>query len=74
MNAVCCVFDLLAFLTGWIAAITVGCSVVEPWAAIICGFVAACMLTRCNKLAEKYKYDDPLEAAQLHGGIHGLIR
>ncbi|KAJ0749685.1 putative ammonium transporter AmtB-like domain, ammonium/urea transporter [Helianthus annuus] len=52
----------------WITAITVGCSVVEPWAAIICGCVAACMLTRCNKLAEKYKYDDPLEAAQLHGG------
>ncbi|KAE8735995.1 Ammonium transporter 1 member 1 [Hibiscus syriacus] len=23
---------------------------------------------RCNKLAEKVKYDDPLEAAQLHGG------
>lgn len=22
----------------------------------------------CNKLAEKLKYDDPLEAAQLHGG------
>ncbi|MFS7914564.1 putative ammonium transporter AmtB-like domain, ammonium/urea transporter [Helianthus anomalus] len=55
-------------LAGWIAAITAGCSVVEPCAAIICRFVVACMLTGCNKLAEKYKYDDPLEAAQLHGG------
>ncbi|KAL0402549.1 UNVERIFIED_CONTAM: Ammonium transporter 1 member 2 [Sesamum latifolium] len=46
----------------------IGCSVVEPWAAIICGFVAAWVLIGFNKLAEKLKYDDPLEAAQLHGG------
>ncbi|XVF38562.1 hypothetical protein REPUB_Repub20aG0112800 [Reevesia pubescens] len=46
----------------------VGCSVVEPWAAIICGFVAALVLIGFNKLAEKVKFDDPLEAAQLHGG------
>ncbi|KAJ0079613.1 hypothetical protein Patl1_23092 [Pistacia atlantica] len=32
------------------------------------GFVAAWVLIGCNKLAEKLKYDDPLEAAQLHGG------
>lgn len=40
----------------------------DPWAAIICGFVAAWVLTGCNLLAEKLKYDDPLEAAQLQGG------
>ncbi|KAL2465058.1 Ammonium transporter 1 member 2 [Abeliophyllum distichum] len=45
-----------------------GCAVVEPWAAIVCGFVAAWVLIGFNKLAEKTKYDDPLEAAQLHGG------
>ncbi|XVF57051.1 hypothetical protein PTKIN_Ptkin06aG0172200 [Pterospermum kingtungense] len=50
------------------AAITSGCSVVEPWAAIICGFVAAWVLIGFNKLASKFKYDDLLEAAQLHGG------
>ncbi|KAE8736427.1 Ammonium transporter 1 member 1 [Hibiscus syriacus] len=49
-------------------AITGGCSVVEPWAAIICGFVAALVLMGCNKLAEEVEFDDPLEAAQLHGG------
>ena len=49
-------------------AITSGCSVVEPWAAIMCGFVASWVLIWCNKLVEKLKYDDPLEAAQLHGG------
>ncbi|KVH91029.1 ammonium transporter 1 member 1 [Cynara cardunculus var. scolymus] len=62
------VTDVCNGLLGGFAAITAGCSVVDPWAAVICGFVAACVLTGCNKLAEKLKYDDPLEAAQLHGG------
>lgn len=54
-------------LAGFVA-ITSGCSVVEPWAAIICGFVAAWVLIGLNRLAILLKYDDPLEAAQLHGG------
>ncbi|KAE8723379.1 Ammonium transporter 1 member 1 [Hibiscus syriacus] len=62
------VTDVCNGLLGGFAAITSGCSVVEPWAAIICGFVAALVLIGCNKLAEKVKFDDPLEAAQLHGG------
>ncbi|KAJ8763934.1 hypothetical protein K2173_003716 [Erythroxylum novogranatense] len=62
------VTDVCNGLLGGFAAITSGCSVVEPWAAIICGFVAALVLIGFNKLAEKFKYDDPLEAAQLHGG------
>jgi Amt family ammonium transporter len=62
------VTDVCNGLLGGFAAITAGCSVVEPWAAIICGFVAAVVLISCNKLAEKLKFDDPLEAAQLHGG------
>lgn len=62
------VTDVCNGLLGGFAAITGGCSVVEPWAAIICGFVAALVLIGFNKLAEKLKYDDPLEAAQLHGG------
>lgn len=60
--------DVCNGLLGGFAAITFGCSVIEPWAAIICGFVAAWVLIGFNKLAEKLKYDDPLEAAQLHGG------
>ncbi|KAF5204215.1 Ammonium transporter 1 member [Thalictrum thalictroides] len=62
------VTDVCNGLLGGFAAITSGCSVVEPWAAIVCGFVASGVLIGCNKLAEKFKYDDPLEAAQLHGG------
>ncbi|KAI9078749.1 hypothetical protein K1719_039207 [Acacia pycnantha] len=69
------VTDVCNGLLGGFAAITAGCSVVEPWAAIICGFIAAVVLISCNKLAEKLKFDDPLEAAQLHGGCGawGLI-
>ncbi|XP_010264809.1 PREDICTED: ammonium transporter 1 member 1-like [Nelumbo nucifera] len=69
------VTDVCNGLLGGFAAITSGCSVVEPWAAIVCGFVASWVLIGCNKLAEKFKYDDPLEAAQLHGGCGtwGLI-
>lgn len=62
------VTDVCNGLLGGFAAITSGCAVVEPWAAIVCGFVAAWVLIGCNILAEKFKYDDPLEAAQLHGG------
>ncbi|CAI9270696.1 unnamed protein product [Lactuca saligna] len=62
------VTDVCNGLLGGLAAITSGCAVVEPWAAIVCGFVAAWVLIGFNKLAEKLKYDDPLEAAQLHGG------
>ncbi|CAL0309803.1 unnamed protein product [Lupinus luteus] len=69
------VTDVCNGLLGGFAAITAGCAFVDPWAAIICGFVAAWVLIGCNILAEKLKYDDPLEAAQLHGGcgIWGII-
>ena len=62
------VIDVCNGLLGGFAAITSGCAVVEPWAAIVCGFVAAWVLIGLNKLAAKVEYDDPLEAAQLHGG------
>lgn len=62
------VMDVCNGLLSGFAAITSGCSVVEPWSAIICGFVAAGVLIGSNKLAERFQYDDPLEAAQLHGG------
>lgn len=69
------VIDVCNGLLGGFAAITSGCAVVDPWAAIICGFVSAWVLIGFNKLAAIAKYDDPLEAAQLHGGCGawGLI-
>lgn len=62
------VTDVCNGLLGGFAAITSGCAVVDPWAGIVCGFVAALVLIGCNRLAEWARYDDPLEAAQLHGG------
>ncbi|XP_047068870.1 ammonium transporter 1 member 1-like [Lolium rigidum] len=62
------VVDVCNGLLGGFAAITSGCSVVDPWAAVICGFVSAWVLMGLNALAGRLKYDDPLEAAQLHGG------
>ncbi|KAG0457318.1 hypothetical protein HPP92_022171 [Vanilla planifolia] len=62
------VVDVCNGLLGGFAAITAGCAVVEPWAAVICGFVAAWVLIGFNLLAARFRYDDPLEAAQLHGG------
>ena len=62
------VTDVCNGLLGGFAAITAGCAVVEPWAAIICGVVASIVLIVLNQLAERFSFDDPLEAAQLHGG------
>jgi ammonium transporter, Amt family len=60
--------DVCNGILGGFAAITSGCSVVEPWAAIICGVISALVLIVLNMLAERWHFDDPLEAAQLHGG------
>ncbi|CAK9164219.1 unnamed protein product [Ilex paraguariensis] len=67
--------DVCNGVLGGFVAITSGCSVVEPWAAIICGFIAAWVLIGLNILALKLNFDDPLEATQLHGGCGawGLI-
>ncbi|KAL3655295.1 Thioredoxin amt13 [Castilleja foliolosa] len=67
--------DVCNGVLGGFVAITSGCSVVEPWAAIVCGFFAAWVLIGLNILALKFQLDDPLEAAQLHGGCGawGLI-
>ncbi|XP_027089997.1 ammonium transporter 1 member 3 [Coffea arabica] len=67
--------DVCNGVLGGFVAITSGCSVVEPWAAIVCGFVAAWVLIGLNILCLKLGFDDPLEATQLHGGCGawGLI-
>ncbi|KAL3531175.1 hypothetical protein ACH5RR_010497 [Cinchona calisaya] len=67
--------DVCNGLLGGLAAITGGCSVVDPWAAIICGFLAAWVLIGFNIMGARLQYDNPLEAAQLHagGGAWGII-
>lgn len=60
--------DVCNGVLGGFAAITASCSVVAPWASILCGFGSAWVLIGLNRLAAKLHYDDPLEAAQLHAG------
>ncbi|GBG69612.1 hypothetical protein CBR_g4443 [Chara braunii] len=66
------VADVCNGLLGGFAAITAGCAFVEPWAAVLIGFLAAWTLIGMNALMQKLQYDDPLEAFQLHGGC-GLL-
>lgn len=62
------VLDVCNGTLGGFAAITAGCAVVAPWASILCGFGSAWVLIGLNRLAARLHFDDPLEAAQLHGG------
>ena len=67
--------DVCNGVLGGFAAITAGCAVVEPWAAIICGVGASWTLIGGNYLSALFKFDDPLEATQLHFGcgVWGLL-
>ncbi|MCO5606696.1 hypothetical protein L7F22_060885 [Adiantum nelumboides] len=69
------VLDVCNGLLGGFVGITVGCAVVAPWATIVCGFVPAWVLIGLNTLAARLHFNDPLEAAQLHGGcgLWGII-
>ncbi|XP_010467254.1 PREDICTED: ammonium transporter 1 member 2-like [Camelina sativa] len=55
-------------LLSGLVAISSGCAVVEPWAAVICGVVASWILISLDLLANKFHFDDPLQASQVHGG------
>ena len=72
------VWDLIAVCNGILAglvSITAGCAVTEPWTAIICGSLGALVLHYSSKLLLKFKIDDPLEAAPMHGfcGAVGVL-
>jgi len=72
------VWDLIAVCNGLLAglvAITAGCAVVEPWAAIIAGMGGAVTIFGAGKLLLKLRIDDPLEACPMHGfcGAFGVI-
>eukprot|EP00238_Polyblepharides_amylifera_P011755 CAMPEP_0196585648 /NCGR_PEP_ID=MMETSP1081-20130531/51478_1 /TAXON_ID=36882 /ORGANISM="Pyramimonas amylifera, Strain CCMP720" /LENGTH=432 /DNA_ID=CAMNT_0041907263 /DNA_START=515 /DNA_END=1813 /DNA_ORIENTATION=+ len=58
-----------------LVGITAGCSVVEPWAAIIAGIGAAVTFDLACRAMMKLRIDDPLAAAPMHGacGIWGLV-
>merc|ERR1719305_459242 len=48
-------------LLGGLVGITAGCVVVEPWAAIIIGFLSAWVYHGASCLMRKLKIDDPLD-------------
>lgn len=62
-------------LLGGLVGITAGCSVVEPYAAIIIGFLAAFVYHAASCFMRKMKFDDPLDAFAVHGacGVFGCI-
>jgi hypothetical protein len=62
-------------ILGGLVAITAGCSVVEPWAAIICGTVSGLMVYLGGELLEWLQIDDPAEAFPIHGfsGVWGVL-
>ncbi|GLC53594.1 hypothetical protein PLESTB_000766500 [Pleodorina starrii] len=64
-------FDLYALCNGVLCgfvAVTAGCHVYEPWAAVICGAGAGIIFDLACILLLKLKIDDPLGAAPMHGG------
>lgn len=66
--------DLSMAMNGALAglvAITAPCAFVEPWAAIIIGFVAGIIVVFGVVLLDKLKIDDPVGAVPVHG-LNGL--
>ena len=62
-------------LLGGLVGITAGCSVVEPWAAVIIGVVSAFIYHLASCTMRRFKIDDPLDAFAVHGacGLWGVI-
>jgi ammonium transporter, Amt family len=71
-------FDLKYAMNGSLAglvAITGGCGVVEPWAAVVIGTVAGNLYLVGSKLLVRLRLDDACDAIPVHGmcGCWGLI-
>ncbi len=59
-----------------LVAITAGCAVVPPWAAVVIGGLAGCVLIWAEKFVERtLRVDDPVGAVAVHGacGIFGVL-
>mmetsp|Transcript_3469 Transcript_3469/g.12328 ORF Transcript_3469/g.12328 Transcript_3469/m.12328 type:complete len:481 (-) Transcript_3469:56-1498(-) len=72
------IYDLIAVcngILGGLVGITAGCSVVEPWAAIIIGGIAAMIIQGVDFVLNKLQIDDPLQAVHIHGfcGMWGVF-
>jgi len=72
------IFDLSVALNGALSglvSITAGCTVIEPWAAIIAGVVGGLLLVIVSRLLVRLRIDDAVDAIPVHlpNGIWGLI-
>lgn len=58
-----------------LVGITASCAVIEPWAAVVVGVVAALAYTASSRLLVRLHIDDPLDAAAVHAasGFWGLL-
>lgn len=70
--------DITTMLNGALAglvAITASCAFVEPWAAVVIGFVAGILVFASTKMFNKLGIDDPIYALSVHGmaGIWGTL-
>ena len=60
---------------GGLVAITAPCAVVEPWAAVVIGLVAAPIIVGGVAGLDRLRIDDPVGAVSVHGfaGIWGVL-
>ncbi len=60
---------------GGLVGITAGCSVVEPWAALVIGLISGIVYVLSSKLLVMLKIDDAVDAIPVHffNGIWGCI-
>ena len=70
--------DFQALTNGILAGlvcITASCDVVDPWAAVVTGFIGSLTYCFACKAMIKLQIDDPLEAFQVHGccGVMGCV-
>jgi Amt family ammonium transporter len=70
--------DVSMMLNGVLAAlvaVTAACGFVAPWAAVLIGFVAACIAVVAVPLVERLGIDDPIGAVAVHGlaGVWGTL-
>jgi ammonium transporter, Amt family len=58
-----------------LVAITAPCAFVDPWAAVLIGFVAGIIVPPLVLLVERLRIDDPVGALPVHGmaGIWGTL-
>lgn len=71
-------YDVGSLANGLLAglvAITGVCDAVEPWGALIIGFIGGIVYSFATKLCDIMSVDDPIEASSVHGftGMWGLI-